>query len=142
MINKTKRDLNERLDRIGIELVRASSMTRAEAGEVASSPWLFARLRARVAAESERHEAGERWSTILTVIRHAVPAMGLATVVAFGSFLLAGSGSSQSPPQFSDQSMFVTSEAGVEGVVFADRRALSSDEVMETILNGERETAR
>ena len=142
MINKTQRELNKRLDRIGIELVRASSMTRAEAEDAASSPWLFTRLRARVAAEGERHEAGERWSTILTVIRHAVPVMGLATVVAFGSFLLAGSNGSQPPARFSDQSMFATSDAGVEGVVFADRRALSSDEVMETIISGERETAR
>lgn len=138
MINKTKRELNEKLDRIGLELVRAASVVEAEAADAATSPWLFARVRAFIAAESERREAGERWSTILTVIGRAVPAMGVATAIAFGSFLWAGSNASQPMVQFSDQELFATNDAGVEQVVFADRRP-SSDEIMETIISGGRE---
>jgi hypothetical protein len=142
MINRKTRELNERLDRIGIELIRAASMDEAEAEEAASSPWIFARVRARIAVEHERHETGERWSILLTVIRHAISATGLTAALALGLFLFANSSVPQSSMQFSDQALFETNDAGVQHVVFAERRPLSQDEVLETIMNGEREGSR
>jgi hypothetical protein len=136
------RKLNERLDRIGRELIRASSVTAEEADVAASSPWLFARLRARIASERERRETSERWSILITVIRHAIPATGLATAAALALFIVASSGAPQPATQFSDQALFETSDAGVQHVVFAERRPLSPDEVLDTIITGEREVSR
>ena len=142
MINKNKRDLKERLDRIGVELIRSASLTEAEVEDGPSSAWHFTRLRARIAAESERHEASERWSTILTVVRQAVPATAMAAAVAFGSFLVGGSNRSPSTVQFSDQDLLTMNDSGVEQMMFADQRTPSSDEVMETIISEERETTK
>src|SRR6266852_5889275 len=100
MIKRKNRELNERLDRIGIELIRAASITDAEAEEAASSPWVFARVRARIAVEHEQRETGERWSILLTVIRRAVSATGLAAALALGLFLFANSSVPQSSIQF------------------------------------------
>jgi len=133
------RELNERLDRIGGELVRASAITEEEAETAAASPWLFARLRAHIAGERERRETNERWSILLTVMRHALPATGLAAALALGLFMFASSNAPQASAQFSDQALFETNDSGVQQVVFAERRPLSHDELLETIMNEERE---
>ena len=133
---------NEHLDRIGGELVRAASLSAAEADDAVSSPWLFARLATRLKSERATRDTGERWSTLLTVIWRAIPATGLATAVAVGALLFAGTTGQQSAVQFSDQELFETNDAGVQRVVFADPRSLSSDEVMETIINGEQEATK
>ena len=136
------RKLNERLDRIGRELVRASSISAEEAEAAASSPWLFARVRARIAGEGERRETNERWSVLLTVLRHAIPATGLAAAAALALFIVMSPGAPQASTQFNDQALFETNDAGVQHVVFAERRPLSTDEVLDTIINGEREVSR
>lgn len=145
MIIGRKHDMsqaNEQLDRFGGELIRAASLSAEEAAEAVSSPWMFARLKARIDREREGRDAGERWSTLLTVIWRAIPATGLAAAVALGSLFLAGTTSQNTAEQFSDQDLFATNDAGVQRVVFADRRPLSSDEVMETIINGEQEASK
>ena len=142
MQGKVIPELKQRLDEMGRELVRASSMTEEEAGAAADSQWLFARTRARILREQGRRETGDRWSILVHVLRHAVPATGLAAALAFGLFVY---GSSSAPPTdeaFSDQALFETNDAGVQHVVFAERRPLSPDEVLETILNPEREAAK
>lgn len=134
--------LNERLDRLGREVVRAAAMNETTAEAVASSPFLYARLRARFKAERERREEGERWFTLLGVVWRAVPAMALTAIVAFVLFWSASLGA-RSPSNFSVESLLGARDAGIEHVVFADRQPLSSDEVLATILNeDERETTR
>ena len=139
---KMIRELKRRLDEIGRQLVRASSMTEEEAGAAAASQWLFARTRARILSEQDRRDTGERWSILLHVLRHAVPATGLAAALAFGLFVYSSSGAPQPAEQFSDQALFETNDAGVQHVVFAERRPLSPDEVLETIINPEREASK
>src|SRR5258708_3490113 len=102
MQGKMIRQLKLRLDEIGRELVRASSMNEEEAGVAAASQWLFARTRARILSEQDRRETGERWSILLHVLRHAVPATGLAAALAFGLFVYGSSGAAQPAEQFTD----------------------------------------
>jgi hypothetical protein len=143
MVGKKKdREFDERLDQIGRELVRASAASETEADDAASSPFLYARVRARIAAERERHEAGESWLALLGVVWRAVPAMALVAVFAFAMFWTANLGT-LSTASFSFDSLLDTRDAGIEQVVFADSQPLSSDEVLATILTtDERETAR
>ena len=132
-----KRDesLNERLDRVGRELLRTEGAAgEPEAQRVSDAPFLYARVRSRIRAEQERHEEGERWRALLGVVWRAAPAMTLVTIFAFLLFwstnLATGPASNVSV-----ESLIGTRDAEIEQVVFADNQPLSSDEVLVTILN-------
>jgi hypothetical protein len=131
-------ELNERLDRLGRQVVRAAAGNEAEADAVASSPFLYARVRARIGAERERRETTERWQVFSVLMRRAVLLMSLVAVVSLGVFLFARV-RTQDGRGFSDEAFFGTRSAGVERVVFADRGPLSNDEVLATIMSDERE---
>ena len=140
--NKKKGLADAELDQIGRALVRASASNETEAEAVASQPFLYARLRTRIAAEEERRAVGETWLALLGVVWRSVPAMALVAVFAFILFWTSnlsngtsGTTTAVSPGVLSDEALMDTREAGIERVVFADRRALSSDEVLATILN-------
>ncbi len=133
---------DERLTRLGVEVVRASALNEAEAEAVAASPFLYTRLRARIASERLRREEAEGWFAVFGVFRRAVPAMALLAVFAFALFWTASLGT-LSAADFSDSALFGERAAGIEHVVFADRNPLSSDEVLASILNDdEREATR
>ena len=139
---KRERGLDERLDRMGLEIVRASASNEREAEAAASSPFLYARVRSGISAERERREAGESWLALLGVAWRAVPVMALVAVFAFALFWFAKVGG-PTPDNFSVESLMGTRDAGIEQVVFADRQPLSSDEVLATILSeDEREATR
>ena len=133
---KNDRGLEERLDRLGLEIVRAAAANEAEAERVASSPFLYARLRARIAAERERREGVgvEGWLAMLGLAWRTVPAMAL---VAIFSFVLFWSVDLSTPVSagVSDEALLGTSGAEIERVFFADRQPLSSDDVLATIIN-------
>ena len=128
---------DEGLDRIGRGLVRASAADDSEVERVASSPFLYSRLRARINAEAERREAGESWRVLLSVAWRSAPAMALAAVFAFLLFWTATAPSTLAPGVLSDEAFLGTRDEGFEHVVFAERSQLSHDEILDTILNEE-----
>ncbi|MEJ7575810.1 MAG: hypothetical protein WKF74_02265 [Pyrinomonadaceae bacterium] len=139
---KNERSLNERLDRIGRAFVRASGLNDEEAESAASSPFLYARLRSRIAAERARREAGESWFALVGVAWRTIPAMALTTVLAVTLLWLTSTGAGSSTV-FGDESLLGASDNGIEQVVFADGRVLSSDDVLATIMNDDgREASR
>jgi hypothetical protein len=145
MVSKKKdRGTDERLEALGRKLVRASAANEEEADAVASSPFLYTRLRARVNAERERLDgAGESWLAMLAGIWRAIPAMAMVALVAFGLFWSTLPGTPASAG-LTDEALFGAPDAEIERVVFADRQqSLSSDEVLATILSEEeREVSR
>jgi hypothetical protein len=136
----------EELERLGRVIVRAAAANEAEAEAVAASPFLYTRLHARISAEQERRAGGaETWLTLLGVVWRSVPAMALVALFAFILFWTAnfGGASALSPGVLSDEALLDTRDDGIENVVFAERRALSSDDVLATILQeDEREVSR
>ena len=145
MIGNHKRgDTDERLERFGQAVVRASATANeVEAEAVAASPFLYARLRARIQSEEERRAGGETWLTLLGVVWRSVPAMALVALCAFVLFWTANFGATASPGVLSDEALMDARDAGIESVVFAERRPLSSDDVLATILlEDEREVSR
>lgn len=139
---KRDHESDERLDRIGREIVRASASNETEAEAAASSPFLYARLRSRIAAEREKRESVDSWLAVLGIVWRAVPATALVAIFALALFWSANMNNG-SAGGFSVESLLDTRDAGVEHVVFADRQPLSSDEVLATILNeDEREAVR
>lgn len=136
MVSKKKDSgLEERLDRLGLEIVRAAAANEAEAERVASSPFLYTRLRSRINAERERREAGgEGWLAMLGLAWRTVPAMALVAIFAFALFWSVNV-STPTSVALSDEALLDTSGAEIERVVFADRQPLSSDDVLATIIN-------
>lgn len=133
--NKRNPLLDERLDRMGREIIRASAASDPEGEAAATSPFLYTRIRARIDSEKARRQEGEGWLSMLKVAWRAVPAMALVAILAVTLFLSAGSNTSSSDG-FSLDALFDARDAGVEQVVFADNQIASSDdEVLATILN-------
>lgn len=124
----------EQLDRVGMEIVRASAMNEAEGETVAASPFLYTRLRSRINAEREQREEGERWSNMLRVIWRAIPAMALVAILAVALFLSTNFGT-QPAAVVSVEELLDMQGTEIENVVFADNRSPSNDEVLATILN-------
>jgi hypothetical protein len=124
----------ERLDRLGRDLVRASAMNEAEAEAAAESGFLYARVRSRI----EQREARESWLVTLKVVWRAVPAMALVAVLAVALFI-----SSSLRVGTSDAISYESPlDMSAEGVVFADARSMSSDdEVLATIWNEDEQEA-
>lgn len=130
-----KRELEERLDRLGRTVVRAYASNDEEAEAVAASPFAYARLRARIEAEAAQREEGDGWLAVLGVVWRAVPAMALVAVLACALFLSAGA-PAPAPQGLMDEAL-LDGNNGVEQVVFADTRSISNDDVLATILSDE-----
>src|SRR5919205_1465541 len=124
----------ERLERLAREVVRASAAAEDEAAAVADSPFLYARVRARIEEERRRREEGEGWLGLLGVVWRAVPAMALVAVMALGLFLWSGAG--ELAPGFGLGAEALLGDEEFEQVVLADTRATppNEDEVLSTII--------
>lgn len=134
--NKREHGASDKLDLLGQRIIRASTRNEAEAESAAASPFLYTRLRARIDAERRRREEGESWRALFAVMRRSVPAMALVAVFAIVLFL--SSIITRTIGGYTDEALLGERDAGVERVVFAtDRQALTSDDVLATILNDE-----
>jgi hypothetical protein len=132
--------LNERLDRTGREIARASVLPDQKAGDVASAPFLFPRVRALIDQERKQREAGGIWTGFRSASRKAIPAMVIVAALSLGlSLYTAGNKSANSA--FSVDAYLGTNEAGIENMFFAERRPLTTEEVLATIIN-EREAGK
>jgi len=132
----SEKDKGAALERVGREVVRASAANEQEAERAASSPFLYARVRASIAAERARREEAEWWRAALAVFRRAVPAMALVAALAFALSLFAASPRGGTA---AGAALLSPGDVGVEGVMFADGRTFSNDEVLDTILGDEEE---
>ncbi len=83
MWNRSSNHIDEeKLHRVGEELLRAFDATEAEINAAASSPFLYRRIRARIAAEERRRlEERSRWFALLTTARHAIPALAIIAIL-------------------------------------------------------------
>lgn len=132
---------NDRIDRIGRSIVTvAAAGGEQEAADACSSPFLYARLRSRINRERQRLDQGDRWIAMAAVLRRAIPAMSIVTMLAFG---LLGIAVWRAPSQagVSVDELLAGNDAQFERIAFADRGALSNDEVLSAILD-EHEAAR
>src|ERR1044072_6371080 len=96
-----KRELRERLDRLGRTVVRAPPSNEEVAEDAAAAAFSYARLRARINAEAARGEEGDGWLAVLAVVWRAVPAMALVAGLARALFL-SGSPPAPTPQGFID----------------------------------------
>src|SRR4051812_12915760 len=88
-----KRDV--RLDELGREIVRASVANEDEAESAASAPFLYARIRSRVAEERARLEEADDWRAALRIFLRAVPTVAVVAAMALALFVLVMVGTTQ-----------------------------------------------
>ena len=141
MTKKKAFNSKQTLDRAGRRIVQCSGLSDAEAKAIASKPFLYSRLRAHLASAPQR-QAGAVWPNLAQASWKAIPAMGLAAAISLGLFLYVNENRSASPP-FSVDAYLGTGESGIDNMLFAERRPLTADEVLVTIVSrDDRETAR
>ena len=128
----------ERLDALGREIVRASAANEDEAESASASPFLYARVRARVAAGRARLEEADDWRAALRVFRRAVPTVAVVAVLALALFVSVLLGTTQADAR-DEATLLGERDTDVEQVVFTGRSTLTSDEVLETIIEDDRE---
>jgi hypothetical protein len=87
---KRRRTPDERLDGIGKSVVRSGGISDDETEAIVASPFMYARLRARIEAEQQRRaERQAGWFATLFVARRAIPALVLIAVFAVAAFWFA-----------------------------------------------------
>lgn len=129
------KDLNEnKLDQTARRLVKASVLSEAEAWTAVSSPYLFSRIRAQVAAESLQLESPSIWAGLGLAARTAIPGMAAVAAISFG-LLFYVNGNKASAPTFSVDAYMDSGDSGYDNLLSAERRPLTADEVLKTIVS-------
>ncbi|MGA9770275.1 MAG: hypothetical protein WBV94_14645 [Blastocatellia bacterium] len=92
-----KRDQShtELLDRVSLSITRASGIDETNVDQIASSPFLYARLRARI--EAERKQQTEGWFATFKIARRAIPVLAFVAIAAVASLWFAAANRSDSP---------------------------------------------
>ena len=132
---KTSRPRNEDLDLIGKVILRSAAAQEEDVEAAASSPFLFTRVRAAIAAEQRLQEESGSWLSLILVARRAVPAMALVAILAAVlTVWSAGPVLSGTQAQAEEEGLPILLEPGVEQTVLASR-GLSRDEVFNIVVD-------
>jgi hypothetical protein len=147
MFSRRNREIaDEQLDRVGRSLVHAAAADGDAVEQAATSPFLYTRLRARLATEqAARSNVDESWLAILTVARRAVPALTALSAIVFAlMFWLASSGSAPPAPSvnFNDEAFFDARETNAERAVLTDTNNLTRDDVLNIVFSREEQGRR
>jgi len=132
---KANRQNEDQIERAGRLVLLAAARNDDQAEAAASSPFLFARVRARIAEEERRRQEAGGWVSLLLVARRAIPVMVLVAVLAAiltvwsmrPSAAALGYG-------LEDEALTDTRDPGVEQTILT-RNALSRDEVFTIVVD-------
>jgi hypothetical protein len=131
MTQKKVQNLRKRLDSVGRQVVRSGGLSGREVEAIASKPFLFAGIRARITSQSGERETNI-WSNLGFAARRAIPVMALAAALSLGLFLYVNETKSQNQT-FSVDAYLEASDAGIDNLVIAERR-LTGEDVLKTIV--------
>lgn len=131
---KTNSQRNEELDRLGEIVLRSAAAREEDTEAAASSPFLFTRVRAAIAAEERMQEEAGSWLSMILVARRAVPAMALVAILAAILTVWSAGPLNGTPAQADEEALFGMPEAGVEQTVLASR-GLSRDDVFNIVVD-------
>lgn len=121
------------LDHAGTLVTKAAVLPEAQTNEIAAAPFLWARIRTRIAEEQQSRDSQGVWSGFWLISKRAIPVMMIVAALSFGlsAYL---TGNKTQPAAFSVDAYLGTNESGLENMMFAERRPLTSDEVLATII--------
>jgi hypothetical protein len=132
---RANRQNYEESDRAGRLILLAAARNDDEVEAAAAAPFLYRRVRARIAEEERRKEEAGSWVSLLFVARRAIPAMALVAILA--AILTIWSIQPSTPPLgygLEDEALSDTRDPGVEQAVFA-KNTLSRDEVFSIVVD-------
>src|SRR5262245_298558 len=135
-----KKNRSRDLDRIGRLLIRSNALSDEAAEAAVSSPYLFERIKGRIAG-NERESEFNVWQRILSAARFAVPAMTFATVVAavlfwFASSKADGANQTHDPLSAHPELAIIPKPSGSACyMTIKEQCSLSSDEALTMIFN-------
>jgi hypothetical protein len=132
---RANRQNKEQSDRAGRLVLLAAARNDDEIEAAASSPFLYTRLRARIAEEERRRAEAGSWLSLLFVARQAIPAMALVAMMA--AILTVWSMQPNTPVAgyaLEDDALTDTRDPGVEQRILT-RNALSRDEVFSIVVD-------
>ena len=133
---KANNQKNEELDQVGRLILKAAVAEEKEVEAAASSPFLFTRVRAAIAAGPREEEDSRNWLSLILVARRAVPVMALVAIVAAVLTIMSMQiGSVPLSSQSYDEALFDVPDAGVEQTVLASRSGLSRDDVFNIVVD-------
>ena len=133
MFRRSDADRDRKLNQAGRQLLQTvSALNEAEAEEAAATPFLFARVRARI----EQKRAEENGLIFLRVLYRVVPTMALATILAL-LFLWLGTDSRLTSRSSNEDLLLSINDVGAERIIYIDRRSITNDEVLANILSRE-----
>jgi hypothetical protein len=132
---RANRQNEDQSDRAGRLVLLAAARNDDEAEAAASSPFLFAGVRARISQEERRRQEAGSWVSLLLVARRAIPVMALVAVLA--AILTVWSMRPSATPAgygLEDEALTDTRDPGVEQTILT-RNALSRDEVFTIVVD-------
>lgn len=126
---------DERLDAIARAALHSESRGANDAADaVASSPFLYTRIAARI-EERKRAQGEEGWLTLLAVAWRAVPVMAVVAMFAAALLFWIGiSGASASSNQLGYEALSDTRGSGLVTTILAERDQLSHDDVLDIVV--------
>jgi anti-sigma-K factor RskA len=131
---RANRQNKEQSDRAVRLVLLAASRNDDEVEAAASSPFLYPRLRARIAEEERRREAAGNWASLVFVARRAIPAMALVAILAAILTVWTMQPSAQAPGYgLEEEALMDTRDPGVEQTILT-RNALTRDEVFSIVV--------
>lgn len=107
MKNRNQQNRDEAIDRAGQAIVRAACASEEEVHSAAAAPFLYARIRARM-AESRRQAPLPFYQSLMmfSVVRSAIPVLALMAILAIFSYNFAAK-KTLPPPSFQDQTAYL-----------------------------------
>jgi hypothetical protein len=127
---------DERLNRLTEAVTRAGGLSDQEADGVASSPFLYTRLRAGIQAERERREGqGSTWLALLRVASRTIAFLLVVTAAAVVAFWVSGQSKIGRAPDanVTSNNLDRVIEGGTCALSATDQCAISNDEVLATL---------
>ena len=137
------KELNSKnIDQTARRIVSASVLSESEVQAAVSSPYLFTRIRGQINADLSAAESPNIWASLGLAARTALPGMAIVAALSFG-LLLYVNGNKTATPTFSVDAYLDSGESGFDNLLSVERRPLTSDEVLKTIVSkDEREVAK
>jgi hypothetical protein len=139
MKNRDQENHDESLDRAGEAILRAARASQEEVNSAAAAPFLYARIRARL-AESKAPAPFYQSLIMFSVVRRAIPVLALMAVLAIFSYNFAARKAPAAAPSFQDPSAYVPivdSNAPVSACSITSRTecSVSTSDVMALLVN-------
>jgi hypothetical protein len=135
MLGKTRQEISdEKLDLAARAVVRSAAHGDDVAESVASSPFLYTRIAARI-EERRRAQTEDGWLALFAVAWRAVPVMAVVAAIASALLLWVGvSGATSATNQAGFDALSDTRGTGVVSTVLSDSTQLSHDEMLQIVV--------